>query len=254
LRQENYTSVQRFRYSLPPDDRLLEAFVNIKDSVVTLRLKDQHLARIDNARALEDGASLSLPDGSFLMVRLKGGTLTILHDDKLLISRDDWAIKHAFISGFVLGVLNLILGLAGALADAPSDAPATGMLASWTNVLNKMGGVVLSGPPLKLSPADFVAQPAPMGFLHVGYGALLLVAGLLWVARRSTSALLVALTAVIFASAATLRRVTISPESAGSDVVLALFLMLLLRFVCLVGIVEALRTTSRAGRMAQNLT
>ena len=253
MRQENYTSVPRFRYSLPPDGRLLEAVVNAKDPVVTLRLKDQHLARIDNARALEDGASLSLPDGSFLMVRLKGGTLTILHDDKLLISRDDWAIKHAFISGFVLGAVNLVLGLAGALVDVP-DSPATGMLASWTNVLNKMAGVVLSGPPLKLTPGDFVVQPAPMGFLHVGYGALLLVAGLLWVARRSTSALLVALTAVIFASATTLRRVTISPESAGSDVVLALFLMLLLRFVCLVGIVEALRTTSRAGRMAQNLT
>ena len=37
LRQENYTSVPRFRYSLPPDGRLLEAVVNAKDPVVTLR-------------------------------------------------------------------------------------------------------------------------------------------------------------------------------------------------------------------------
>ena len=244
----------RLRYSLQPDGRILEASFHSKQPGLTLVLNGRLLSRIEDAHLLEQGTKVSLPDGSFLMLRLRGGRLSVLHDNKLLISPDDWGVKHAFIFGFVLGAVNLGLGLAGVLSDSSAESPATGALGAWSNIINKTAGIVLTDGSIKTTLGDFIWQPAPMGLLHVVYGSILLGAGVLWLFARSTSALLAAFTAVMFASAVTLKRVSIVADAPAIDVVLVLFLMLLLRFVCLAGIVEALRTTSRAGRMAPNVT
>ena len=244
----------RLRYALQPDHRILEAYFHAKQPGLTLLLNRKPLTHITDAQVLETGANVSLPDGSFLLLRLRGGRLTVLHDNKLLVSPDDWGVRQAFVFGFLLGAVNLAFGVAGVMTDSGADTPATGALALWTNIVNKTAGVVLTDSPIKATLANFMSQPAPMGYAQIAYGVLLLCAGLLWLTTRSNSALLAAFTAVMFASAVTLKRVVIVPDASGLDVVVVLFLMLLLRFVCLVGIVEALRTTSRAGRMTPNVT